>query len=100
MKTLKAPKLTIRFGMIVAAIVLLCNPNINLFDIMPDFIAYLLLSISLTYAGAANPYLSQAREGFKQLMWLNLSKFPALILMMMIRGGDSSQKSANFFKRG
>lgn len=93
MKTLKAPKLQVRFGMIVAAIVLLCNPNINLFDIMPDFVAYLLLSLALTYACAANPYFSQAREGFKKLMWLSLTKFPALILMMMIRGGDSSQKS-------
>ena len=93
MKASNTPKLVIRFGMIVAAVILLCNPNINLVDVMPDFVAYLLLYTALTYAGAGNPYLSDCREGFKKLMWVNLSKIPALILMMMIRGGDSSQKS-------
>ena len=89
---MKSLRPRIRFGMICAAIVLLCNPNINLIDILPDAIAYLLLAMALDTVHS-NPKMSEARSGFLKLMWINVSKGPAALLMLMIWGSDPSQKS-------
>ncbi|MBP5209485.1 MAG: hypothetical protein J6125_01350 [Clostridia bacterium] len=82
-----------RFGLMIAAIIFLCNPNVNLIDPLPDFFGYLFLALSLSDAEVAFPYFSEARSGFFKVMWISLSKIPAALLMLSIWSRDYSQKS-------
>ncbi|MFA5561173.1 MAG: hypothetical protein WDA00_00825 [Eubacteriales bacterium] len=90
---MKEQRTIIRYGFLLTAVILLANPSINLFDPLPDFVAYILLAMGISYAADAFPYFAEAREGFVKLMWINLSKVPALILMLVIWSNDTAQKS-------
>lgn len=81
------------FGLMIAGMIFLCNPNINLLDILPDFIGYLLLAFSLAETAEVFPHFEEARSGFIRLAWISLSKVPAAVLMMFIWGSDKSQSS-------
>lgn len=86
-------KPTFRFGMMIAGMIFLCNPNINLLDPLPDFIGYLLLAFSLSDAAEALPHFEEARTGFIKLAWISLSKIPASAMMMFVWSSDRSQGS-------
>ena len=81
------------YGLLLAGLFLLFNPNVNLVDPLPDAIAYLLLMHALNGAAELFPYFSEARDGFRKLIWINLSKLPAIFLLILIVGGDISQRS-------
>lgn len=70
-----------------------CNPNINLFDILPDFIGCILILSAIEPAVDVLPYFSDMRERFRKLLWISLSKIPAAFLMMAIYAGDTSQRA-------
>jgi len=82
-----------RFPLVMVAIIFLATPNISLVGILPDFIGYLLLTCSLSYAADAFPYFAEAKAGFLRLMWISLAKIPASLIMLMMWGNDSSQRS-------
>jgi len=77
------------YSLIIFSLVLLINPNINVIDLMPDFIAWFILAKLFERAADSAPYFEEARVAFKRLAWVNLAKIPAFILVMLIRSKDT-----------
>ncbi len=86
-------KKRLRLGCLIAGLIFLANPSINLFDILPDFIGYALILFAIGPAADSAPYFSDAKDRFLKLFWVGASKIPALLLMMAIYAGDMSQRS-------
>ncbi len=78
-----------RRGLIIFALIMLFNPNINIIDFLPDFIGFYILAKSLMPLSNAVPYMEEARIGFRRAMWITLLKIPALIIMTMIRSKNT-----------
>lgn len=68
-----------------AALLLLCNPNIHIVDILPDFIAYFLIFSIISEAADLAPHFAQARDACKKLAILGLLKIPASFLILLAR---------------
>jgi len=81
------------WGRMFAALFFLFNPNVNLIDIFPDAIGYLLLMVSIRNAGNIFPHFDEAYKGFLRLFWLSLAKLPALFVMFSIVGANSYERS-------
>ncbi len=77
----------------LVGLIFLFNPSWNLMDILPDFIGCLLILSALALPSELAPYFADAKERFQKLVWLELSKIPAFLLMMTIYAGDVSQRS-------
>ena len=90
---MKNSKPSFRFAYMIVGALFLATPNINLFDLLPDFIGYFLIAHALTYPADAFSYFKEAKEGFLKLMWISLSKVPAAIVMMSIQSQDNSQRA-------
>ena len=69
-------------GAMIAAFFILANPNISLLDIVPDAIAYVLLLYSLRHVSTFAPYMGEAAEGFRKMLYISLIKVPALFIML------------------
>ncbi len=78
------------YALLIFSLVILFNTNINLIDFLPDFIAYFILAKLFERAADSASYFEEARMGFAKLGWLNFAKIPALILIMIIRGGNAA----------
>ncbi len=74
---------------LVFALVLLVNPNVNVFDILPDFIAYFIFARLLTKPADCAPYFEEARESALKLAWITLAKIPASFLVLYIRSHNT-----------
>ncbi len=76
-------------GLLISALAMLFNPNINIIDILPDFIGYLIIARLMIHAARRVPFFEEARLGFLKLALLSFAKYPAFILMVMIRGKNT-----------
>ena len=74
---------------VIVALITLFNPNINLIDILPDFIGYYLLSRVFLRPSFSCPHFEEARRGFIRLFWLSLLKIPAFVAMILIRSANT-----------
>ena len=74
------------YGLLILSLVLLFNPNINIFDPLPDFIAWFILAKLFEKAADAAAYFEEARVSFLKLAWINIAKFPAFLFILMVRG--------------
>ena len=74
------------YGLIVFCLILLFNPNINIFDPLPDFIAWFILAKLFEKAADSAVYFEEARASFVKLGWLNIAKLPAFLFILMVRG--------------
>lgn len=81
------------YARIGAALLLLCNPNIHVIDILPDFIAYFLLFSVLSEASDLAPHFAQAREACKKMAILGLFKIPALFIIMVARSHNTTDSN-------
>ena len=82
----------ISFGMLIVGAIFLCNPNINLFDLLPDAIGYGLFLLAIRGASEVFPHFDTAYKRFYTLFWINLAKFPSLIIMMQVTGSDLEER--------
>lgn len=69
------------FGLICAGLVFLFNPNINIIDILPDFIGLWLVCAGLTKLAQINADLMEARGFFFKLSIVELAKFFSILLI-------------------
>ncbi len=81
------------WGRILLACIFLFNPPINLIDILPDFIGYLLLLGAIKNAAAVFPHFDEARQGFERMLWISLLKLPALLLMLSVLRLNSGERA-------
>ncbi len=72
------------------ALILLCNPNIHIIDILPDFIAYFLIFSVVCEAAGLSPHFAEARDAAKRLAILGLFKIPATFLAMAARAANTT----------
>ena len=77
----------------LAGFLFLLTPSINLFDFLPDFIGCILIMSALFDASEVLPYFGDLRDKLKTYLWVSLSRYPALFVMMAIYSGDNSQRS-------
>ena len=69
----------INFIYIALSLVFLFNPNISTIDLLPDFIGYILLCISLTKLADLNETISEAQTGFKRMIIVDVCKLLSLM---------------------
>ena len=77
------------YNRLILCMVFLINPNINVVDILPDFIAWFMLAKLFERAADSAPYFEEARASFLKLAWINLAKIPAFFLIVSIRSKDT-----------
>ena len=73
---------------LIIALIFLANPNINVIDVLPDFIAYFIIARSLNYASDRSPYFAEAKADFYKLCVIGLAKIPALFIQTLVRSGN------------
>lgn len=86
-------KKVISFGLLIAAFVFFCNPNINIFDFLPDCIACLFVIVAISRLGDMCEDIGEAKRAFITLFWINISKFPALILVAWITNTNINEQT-------
>ena len=66
------------FWGLAVALIFLCNPNISIIDPLPDFIGYLIISLSLVKFADMNDTLSDSLAVFKRLILIDAAKILAI----------------------
>ena len=69
------------YPLIILSLVFLFNPNINLIDILPDCIAYILLALVIGDLAQSIPYLAECKSAVLKLALVTLVKIPAFSVM-------------------
>ncbi len=77
------------YTLLTLSLVMLFNPNVNVFDILPDFIGWFILAHLFTKAADSAAYFEEARSAFLKLGWLNVFKIPTLMLIFFIRSKNA-----------
>lgn len=80
------------FSMLLIGCIFLCTPNVNLFDLLPDAIGYLLLMLAVRRASEVFPHFDVAYENFRRLLWISVAKIPATLIMMYIMGRNMAER--------
>ncbi|MEE1356636.1 MAG: hypothetical protein UHG68_03630, partial [Clostridia bacterium] len=81
-------------GRIALGMIFLLNPNINVVDLLPDFIGCVLIMSGLSSLRDISDSLEDARRNFLRLFWISLSHLPAFVLMMIISSTYVSEKTS------
>ena len=76
-------------GAAIFALVMLFNPNVNLVDILPDFIGYFILARIFEPASDMAPHFEEARRNILRLAYVSLAKIPASLAVSAIRAGNT-----------
>ena len=80
------------FGLLLAGFLFLCNPNVNLFDLLPDAVGYGLLLLAIYRVTDIFPHFDTAYQGFRKLFIINLVKIPAIFAMLYVTGIDMEER--------
>lgn len=74
------------FGYIAAGLCFLFNPNISIFDVIPDFIGYLLIYRGLYYLAFPSGRLQDVRKTIGKLILITAAHFFSLALLPLSDG--------------
>ena len=83
---MKKIPLTKNIRLTLLALLFILTPNVNMVDILPDFIGYFILLRTFMPLSDRIPYFDAVTSYVKRLMYLSLLRIPAFILMGMIKG--------------
>jgi len=83
-----------RIGRIALGMIFLLNPNVNIVDLLPDFIGCVLVLSGLASLRDISDSLEDARRNFLRLFWVSLSHLPAFVLMIIISSNYVSEKTS------
>ncbi|MBR5539659.1 MAG: hypothetical protein IKU61_07150, partial [Clostridia bacterium] len=78
----------IRFGLLIIGFLFFANPNISIFDILPDCIGCLFVVAAIFKLADISEWVGEAKRAFYVLFWINLSKLPATVLLMWMTGSS------------
>ena len=81
-------KRNVGFGMVFAGLVFFFNPNVQLFDVLPDVIGALLIYFGLKNAAEAGAYFDDARKVSFSLIWLYVLK--SVLAFSLLRYPDNA----------
>ena len=79
----------VKYGWLIFALIMLFNPNLQLIDILPDFIGFFILAKFIERAADAAPYFEEARAAFVKLGYISLAKIPALFVIVLVRSKNT-----------
>lgn len=74
------------YPLFALAIFFLFNPNVNLIDVLPDCLAFLLLFLAIRQAAETVPYLAECKSSLIGLFTITLLKIPAFAVMQSNMG--------------
>lgn len=77
-------------GAIIFALILIINPNINIIDILPDFVGYIILIRAISDAALTTPYFTEAKTYLSRLMWLSVLRVPAFLIITTVRNQNAA----------
>ncbi len=78
-----------RLGFVMAGIVMLFNPCINIIDVLPDVFGILLILYGISRMADISPDVEEAKKGFEKAAWVGLF---ALAAMLVSLGADNYTK--------
>ena len=81
------------YSLLIFSLVFLLNPNINVIDVMPDFISWFILARLFERAADSAPYFEEARAGFIKLGYINLAKIIGLLIIFFVKSRDTSDNN-------
>ena len=90
---MKKRRKVIHFGMLSVGLFFLLNPNVNMIDVLPDAIGYLLILGAIGKLCDLCPELADARGAFIQMFWISFAKIPALLLMFGITAANVGEQT-------
>lgn len=80
----KTPAMTMGIGWLIAAVIFLFNPCVNIIDVLPDFFGVVFLINGLRKWGDLCPAISDAIQGLEKLRWFMLLKLACMVLVPMV----------------
>ena len=86
-------KKQIPWGLFIIAGVFLFNPNIAIFDFLPDFIGYIILSIALTKLAMLDDNLYEAKRAFDRMIIVDIGKILAILWVFGMTFGSEQSSS-------
>ncbi len=86
-------KKQIPWGLFAIAGVFLFNPNIAIFDFLPDFIGYIILSFALTKLAMIDDNLYEAKRAFDRLIIIDIGKILAILWVFGMTFGSEQNSS-------
>ena len=89
----KAEKKQVPWGLFVIASIFLFNPNIAIFDFLPDFIGYIIFSIALTKLAMVNDHLYEAKRAFDRLIIIDVGKILSILWVFGMTFGEEQNSS-------
>ena len=93
MNRTKNQSISLRLGWIALAFLFFWNPNVSVFDFLPDFIGYLLLSIGLSKIADLNESIEDALSLFRKMILVDLGKWLAILWIFGL-GTPAEQSSS------
>ncbi len=72
----------------VCAFVFLFNPNINIVDILPDFLGYGILCVALSKLAELNENIELAQKGFFRALCLDVAKLICVLVIIPTQNPD------------
>lgn len=84
----KKKSISFAFTSIAMASLFLFNANINIIDIIPDIIGYIILSIALVNLSFLSEDIANAAKKFRYMILVELFKFVALIWLVGLKRPD------------
>ena len=81
-------------GLLGLCLIFLAVPGVNIYDILPDFIAYFIFAASLSYPAERAPYFAEARSAFTKLGIVTLIKLPASMALTFIHSSNVADSDA------
>lgn len=82
----------IQAGLWMAGALFLFNPNVNILDVLPDCIGYLLLLAGMRRAAHTLPYFDDATRYCRYLAILTATRLPAYFVMTSLAAGNNEQR--------
>ena len=77
-------------GLLILAVICFINPNINIIDLIPDFIGAFIIAKYISYLSDRVPYFAEAKIAFMKLGLVSLFKIPAFFIMTSVRSSNVS----------
>lgn len=76
------------FSYIIAGLVFFFLPNVNIIDVLPDFIGCILIMAGLNKTADLVPALENAKDSFKNVLYYTLAKFAVSFFAPMLSNSD------------
>ncbi len=69
-------------------VLILANPTVRLIDILPDFIASVIMIRWLDFYKMRAPYFAECRDSFVKLLYVSLLRGPAFLIAAAVKSGN------------